>query len=171
MQINELKDYIKENSYLIYEFINSEILKSVGEINPDYFVKLISDIFAKQNDMKISEENINPNIFPYYIFTQLFGKGKMDYTSFRSETINFNQINKEASVYYNYARFTLEDDFLSINLMQTKIGGMPIDEDIVKFTKKVPIQSLGLEEFIKKNKEITSNKVFKKIKEDIDNIL
>jgi hypothetical protein len=133
-------------------------------------VKLIEDIFIKPRDIKITEQSINPNIFPYYLFTLVFGKGKMDYTSFRSETINFNQINKEASVYYNYARFTLEDDFLCIYLMQTKIGGMPIDEDIVKFTKRIPIKSSGLEEFINKNRDISSE-TLKKIRKEIDNIL
>ncbi len=151
MQINELKEYIKENSYLIYEYINSEVLKGIGNINHEYFLKLIEDIFEKQSYIKIDELNINPNIFPYYIFTLLFGKGKMDYTSFRNETINFSEINKEASVYYNYARFTLEDDCLCIDLMQTKIGGMPIAEDIVKFSKKIPIKNDGLEKFIKKS--------------------
>ena len=36
--------------------------------------------------------------------------------------------------------------------MQTKIGGMPIDKDIVKFTKKIPIETFRLEEFITLNK-------------------
>ena len=37
--------------------------------------------------------------------------------------------------------------------MQTKIGGMPIDDDIVKFKKNIPIKSSGLQEFINKNKK------------------
>ncbi|PLY11021.1 MAG: hypothetical protein C0626_00150 [Arcobacter sp.] len=170
MQLTEQKEFIKKNAYLIYEYINSEVLKNVGTLNPNFYIKLIDDIFVKQIDIKIGELNINVNILPYFIFTMLFGKGKMDYTSLRAETIDLTEINKESKIYYNYARFTLEDDFLCIDLMQTKIGGMPIEEDIVKFTKRIPVQNSGLEKFISKNRNISSE-TFKKIKEDIDNIL
>jgi hypothetical protein len=168
MQSNKLKDFIKENSTLIYEFINSEVLKGVGRIHPDYFVKIVNDVFVKQGDIKISEENLN--IFPYFIFTLVEGKGKLDYTSLRVETIKFDEIDKESSVYYNYARFSLKNDFLYIDLMQSKIGGMPIDEDIVKFTKKIPIKSSAWEEFISQNKDnhsTTSNDIFKKLSDSI----
>jgi hypothetical protein len=76
----------------------------------------------------------------------------MDYTSLRTETINLTKLNEEAKVYYNYARFLLKEGFLCIELMQTKIGGMPIDEDIVKFTKCIPINQMGLHEFIEQNR-------------------
>ena len=33
MQENELKVFIKENSILIYEYINNEILKEIGGTN------------------------------------------------------------------------------------------------------------------------------------------
>ena len=153
MQSNKLKDFIKENSALIYEFINKEVLKGVGRIHPDYFVKIVNDMIVKQSELNISEVNLNPNIFPYFIFTQVEGKGKLDHTSLRVETIKFHEIDNEPAVYYNYARFSLKDDFLYIDLMQSKIGGMPIDEDIVKFTKKIPIKSSAFEEFINKNKD------------------
>lgn len=47
---------------------------------------------------------------------------------------------------------------------------MPIDEDIVKFTKKVPIQRCALETFINQNKDITMNETLKKIKEEVEKI-
>lgn len=167
MQQNELKTFIKQNAPWIYEYINKEVLKDVGAINPNYFVKLITDMFVKHTNF----ENINTNIFPFYLFTQIEQKGRMDYTSLRTETINFQQINEEAKVYYNYARFTLQEDFFCIDLMQTKIGGMPIDEDIVKYSKQIAINESGLEEFMAKNKELTaSNEVLQKIKEDIERL-
>ncbi|WP_419769454.1 MAG: hypothetical protein ACNI3C_08890 [Candidatus Marinarcus sp.] len=171
MQLNELKIFIKQNAPWIYAFINSEVLKGVGEINPNYFVKLLADLFGKRRDFSMSEYNLNPNIFPYFIFTIIEQKGRLDYTSLRRETIHFAPINEEAKVYYNYARFSLQEDFFCIDLMQTKIGGMPIDEDIVKFTKRVPIQSLGLEEFIDKNADMASNEMFEKIKEETEKML
>lgn len=169
LELKELKNFVKENSHLIYEFINTEILKDVGIMNSNYYIKLIDDIFIKQDNLKISRINVDSNLFPYYIFTQIFGKGKMDYTSLRTETINLHKLNKQISVYYNYARFSLDNEFLYIDLMQTKIGGMPIDEDIVKFTKKIPLKTLGLKEFIDKNIELNNTLI--KVKENIEKIL
>lgn len=154
VQLNEMKDFIKENSYWIYKYINTDILENVGEINFEYFVKVIQDMFEENTNIKICEYSRKPNVLPYFIFTLLEGKGRLDYTSLRVETINFDKINKEASVYYNYARFSLKDESLCIELMQTKIGGMPINEDIVKFTKNISIKNSGLEEFINKNKKV-----------------
>jgi len=139
-QLNEIRNFIKENSYWLYKYINAEVLKDIGEINFDYFTKIMQDIFSEKIDIKISEYNSNPNILPYFIFTVIEGIGRLDYTSLRVDTINFSQINKEALVYYNYARFSLKDDSLRIELMQTKIGGMPIDNDIIKFSKDIPIK-------------------------------
>jgi len=169
LELKELKNFVKENSHLIYEFINTEILKDVGVMNSNYYIKLIDDIFIKQDNLKISRINVDSNLFPYYIFTQIFGKGKMDYTSLRTETINLHKLNKQISVYYNYVRFSLDNEFLYIDLMQTKIGGMPIDEDIVKFTKKIPLKILGLKEFIDKNIELNNTLI--KVKENIEKIL
>jgi len=167
MQQNKLKTFIKQNAPWIYEYINCEVLNGIGKINPNYFVKLIGDIFIKQT----LNQNIDPNLLPYYLFTQIESKGRMDYTSLRTETINFNEINEEAKVYYNYARFSLQEGFFCIDLMQTKIGGMPIEEDIVKFTKSVPIKSLGLEEFIKQNRDTAMNETLKRIQEEVAKIL
>lgn len=152
-QLNKIKDFIDKNSYWIYNYINDEILKNIGTMNPNYFVKNIQEIFTQNANSDLNENISNPNILPYIIFTLLEKTGKIDYTSLRVETINFKQIDKEASVYYNYVKFALVDDFLAVNLMQTKIGGMPIDNDIVKFSKKIAIKKLGLEEYITTHKE------------------
>jgi len=156
LQLNEIKDFVNENADLIYNYINYEILQDIGEINSDYFVKIIKEVFAKKLTILVDGYNKNPNILPYLLFLFLESKGKIDYTSLRNETLSFSKINKEASVYYNYSKFSLDNEYLIIQLMQTKIGGMPIDKDIVKFTKKILIQNKGLEEFINKNHEIKS---------------
>lgn len=144
LNAKELKDFIEKNSSFIYEYINTEVLKDVGVMNPNYFDKIIKDI---------SIDNTDINMLPYLILTLLEDKGKIEYTSSRVDTINFSKINKESSTYYNYVKFSIKDDNLSIELKQSKIGGMPINEDIVKFTKNVPINPSGLEEFIIKNNE------------------
>ena len=162
MQLQELKTFIKQNALFIVEYINCEVLKEIGTMNPNYFVKLVNDSFVKQTSI----QDIAPNLLPYYLFTQIESKGRMDYTSLRTETISLNKLNDEAKVYYNYARFTLNKDFFIIDLMQTKIGGMPIDEDIVKFSKQVPISDLGLEEFIEQHKETEIKETLKKVQKE-----
>lgn len=150
-KLEELKSFIKQNSYGIYQYINQEVLKDIGVMNADYFVKLVNNILVENSD-NLNENNIpKTNNFPYVIFTLMFGKGVLAYTSLRKESIDFSQINKEAKAYYNYAKFTIENNSLVIQLMQEKIGGMPIDADIVKFEKIVPIIDKGLEQFIQKN--------------------
>ena len=151
-QVDKIREFATKNSFLIYQYINTHILQNIAEINYTYFLKVIHDIFTKNINIKSNQYTSNLNILPYFIFTLLSEKGKIDYTSLRVDTIDFNQIDKEAKVYYNYVQFSLKDDFLYIELMQTKIGGMPIDKDIVKFTKKIPIEISGLEEFITLNK-------------------
>jgi len=143
-----MQKFIKENSEQIFEYINKEILKDIGIMHYNFFKKTIQDIITQKADLKI-----NSNLLPYYIFTLIFNEGRIDYTSLRNETISFNQINKEASTYYNYAKFTLENDYLHLELKQCKIGGMPVDEDIVKFSRKIPVNYTGLEEFINKIKK------------------
>ena len=163
---NELKVFIKENSYFIYEYINSQVLKNIAIMNPEYFIKIIKEIFDKKVDLNI-------NIFPYFIFTQIGNKGKLDYTSFRKDTIDLTQINTESTTYYNYVKFSLNSDKFIIELMQNKIGGMPIKEDILKFKKELLLNKISLQEFIfNQNKNfLSSNKNLKKIKDAVDTIL
>jgi len=147
MSLDEIKKFIENNSDLIYRYINEDILKDIGVINYNYFSQMTQNILLEKIHYTLEEHHLNPNILPYAFLTKIEGFGKIDYTSLRNETINFEKIDKKASVYYNYAKFTLEKEFLSISLMQTKIGGMPIDKDIVKFIKKIPLKHKGLELF------------------------
>ncbi|NQY22893.1 MAG: hypothetical protein HRT41_02585 [Campylobacteraceae bacterium] len=147
---NELKEFIEKNTYLIYEYINKEVLKNTAIINKAYFIKTIKDIFAKNSTLLI-----NQNILPYSFFTLLGKNGKLDYTSLREDTINLSKINKESSSYYNYVKFSITEDLFIIELMQNKTGGMAIKEDIVKFKKEIFINKSGLDTFILKQKDKT----------------
>lgn len=166
-----LKAYVKQNAPWIYEYINTEVLKGIGSIHPNYFVKVIEDLFIKQEGAQITQENDTSNLFPYRLFTFLFKQGKMDYTSFRNETITLSPLTLEASVYHNYVRFWIQEDIFYIDLMQTKMGGMPLQEDIVKYSKAIPIQKEGLEEFITAHKHGKMNASLQMIKEKIEEIL
>lgn len=52
-------------------------------------------------------------------------------------------------------------------LVQTKAGVSTLDEEIIKFSKQFPIKTLGLEEFISKNSNITLDESLQKLKEDV----
>ena len=150
---NELKNFIQNNTNILYDYINTQILNDTAKLNFDYFKNIIQRSFITNTDLSDNKYTDNKNLLPYYILTLIEKNGKIDYTSSRIDTIDFTQLNKESSVYYNYAQFSLEGDFLYIELMQTKIGGMPIDKDIVKFKKTIPIKKSGFDEFM-----IRSNK-------------
>lgn len=163
----QLKEYIKQNAPWIYEYINTEVLKGIGAINANFFIYLIKDIYVKQADT----QSVDVNVLPYYLFTKISGKGKMDYTVFRKESISLVPLTNEASVYHNYVRFSLKDDTFYIDLMQTKMGGMPLDEDIVKFSKSIAIKPKGLETFIEVKKNNALNDTLKTIQDEVERIL
>lgn len=144
MQRNELIAFIKKNANAIYLFINEEILKDIGIMNPNYFVKLVDNVFIENIQSVLEEKDLEFELIPYYLLTHMFGTGHIAYTSLRVESIDFAPINKEARAYYNYARFFIDNDKLVIQLMQSKIGGMPIDADIVKYTKEVILNKNGV---------------------------
>lgn len=147
----EIKDFILNNSNLLYKYINTQILQDIAQLNFNYFENIIQRHLILNADISKNKFIVNQNLLPYFILTLIEKDGKIDYTSSRIDTIDFSQLNKESSVYYNYIQFLLKDDCLSIQLMQTKIGGMPIDEDIIKFTKNIPIDKSGFDKFILKN--------------------
>lgn len=80
MQENQLKAFVKQNSPWIFEYINSEILKDIGKISPNYFITLIDDFFAKSSDIKIDDKDISADRFPYFLFTLVLGEAKKPYT-------------------------------------------------------------------------------------------
>lgn len=171
MQENELKVFIKQNSPLIFEYINSIILKDIGSIHPNFFVKLVNDFFSKDIDKKNCIDDITVNTLPYFLFTLVLGEAREPYTFFRKETMSLDELYKEVSVYYNYVRFSIKDDSFYIDLIQTKMGVTALDEELVKFSKQFLMITSGIEEFINKNRDIALNETLKKIKEDIDNII
>lgn len=148
MQENELKAFIKENSPLIYEYINSELLKDIGVMSSDFFVRLIDEFFKKEK--RIYQENITADTLGYYLICEVLGEAKQAFPFFRKDTLSLDEIFKEAKVYFNHVRFTIKDDIFTISLVQTKAGVSTLDEEIIKFSKQFPIKTSGLQEFIEK---------------------
>ena len=169
MQEKELKAFIKENSPLIYEYINSEILRDIGIMSPNFFVRLIEEFFNK-DEKKVCTNNLTADTLGYYLIAEILGEAKQAFPFFRKDTLTLDEIFKEAKVYFNHVKFTIEDDIFTISLVQTKAGVSTLDEEIIKFSKQIPMKTLGLMEFIAKNSDITPNENLQKLKEDIKNI-
>lgn len=170
MQENELKAFIKENSPFVFEYINSEILKDIGVMHPNFFVRLINEFFNKE-DKRICIDEISVDTFAYYMLTEVLGEARQAYPFYRKDTMTLDELYKEVRVYYNYVRFTIEEDSFWIYLIQTKAGVTAFDEEIIKFSKKFPMKSSGIKEFISKNHNMILNESLKKVKEDINTIL
>ena len=149
MQENELKAFIKENSPLIYEYINSELLKDIGVMSSDFFVRLIDEFFKKEN--KIYGKNITADTLGYYLICEVLGEAKQAFPFFRKDTLSLDKIFSEAKVYFNHVKFNIEDDIFTISLIQTKAGVSTLDEEIIKFSKQFPMRTSGIKEFIAKN--------------------
>ncbi|MGE0052387.1 MAG: hypothetical protein AB7S49_12785 [Arcobacter sp.] len=169
MQENELKAYIKENSPLIFEYINKEILKDIGVMSSNFFVRLLDEFFNKQK--RVYDEKITADTLGYYLITEVLGDAKQAFPFFRKDTLSLDEIFKEAKVYFNHVKFTIKDDIFTILLVQTKAGVSTLDEEIIKFSKQFPIKTFGLEEFLSKNSNITLDESMQKLKEDVKNIL
>ncbi|MEV9593502.1 hypothetical protein AB0W31_03660 [Aliarcobacter butzleri] len=148
MQENELKAFIKENSPLIYEYINSELLKDIGVMSSNFFVRLIDEFFKKEK--RVYQENITADTLGYYLICEVLGEAKQAFPFFRKDTLSLDEIFKEAKVYFNHVRFFIKDDIFTISLVQTKAGVSTLDEEIIKFSKSFPMKTSSLQKFIEK---------------------
>ena len=157
MQENELKTFVKENSSLIYEYINSEILKDIGVMSPDFFVRVVDEYFTKEEKI-VSIDNLTVDTFGYYLITEILGEAKQAFPFFRRDTITLDKIFKDAKVYFNHVKFAIEDDVFTIFLVQTKAGVSTLDEEIIKYSKQIPMKNLDFKEFIAKNLNDKKNK-------------
>ncbi len=163
MQENELKAFIKENLPLIFEYINSEVLKDIGVLSPEFFIRLLNDFFSKENK-RVYTNNLTIDTLGYYLMTEVLGEAKQAFPFFRKDTLCLDKIFGEAKVYFNHVRFNIENDIFTIYLVQTKAGVSTLDEEIVKFTKQFPIKTSGIKEFISKNSNMTLNENLQKLK-------
>ena len=147
MQENELKAFIQENSSLIYEYINAEILKDIGVMSYLFFERLIDEYFSKE-EKRVCTDNLTADTFGYYLITEVLGEAKQAFPFFRKDTLCLDKIFKEAKVYFNHVKFTIEDNTFNIYLIQTKAGVSTLDEEIIKYSKQFPIKTFGIKEFI-----------------------
>ena len=149
MQENELKAFIKENSSLLYQYINDEILKDIGVISLDFFVRLIDEYFVKK-EKRVCSDNLTVDTFGYYLIAEILGEAKQAFPFFRKDTLSLDGIFKEAKVYFNHVKFTIEDDTFNIYLIQTKAGVSTLDEEIIKYSKQILMKTSGINEFLTK---------------------
>lgn len=170
MQENELKAFVKENSILIYKYINSEILKDIGVMSSSFFVRLIDEYFNK-DDKEIDLKNLTVDTFGYYLITEVLGDAKQAFPFFRKDTMTLEHIFKEAKVYFNHVKFSVEDDKFKIILVQTKAGVSTLEEEIIKFEKQFPLKTSGFKGFVDDNSHFRLDEKAKELKEEIEKIL
>ena len=142
---------------MIFEYINCEILKEIGVIWSDFFVRLVDEYFTKEEKI-VSIDNLTVDTFGYYLITEILGEAKQAFPFFRRDTITLDKIFKDAKVYFNHVKFTIEDDIFTIFLVQTKAGVSTLDEEIIKYSKQIPMKNLDFKEFIAKNLNDKKNK-------------
>ena len=114
---------------------------------------------------------MTPDTLGYYLITEILGEAKQAFPFFRKDTLTLDYIFKDAKVYFNHVKFSIEDNTFSIYLIQTKAGVSTLEEEIIKYSKQFPIKTTGLEEFISKNSDKVLDESLKKLKEDIEKIL
>lgn len=170
MQELELKTFIKQNSPFIYEYMNNEILKDIGAIHPSFFVRLIDEFFSKEQ-RSVSFEKINFDNFAYYLIVEILGEARQAFPFYRKDTLSLDELYKEVKVYYNYVRFTVEEENFCIYLVQTKAGVTAFEEEIIKFSKSFSMKNFHIENFISLNSNKTLSQEQLKIKEEIQQIL
>ncbi len=170
MQEKELITFIKENALLLYEYINCEILKDIGVISSGFFIRLVDEYFNKQKK-RVSTDNLTSDTLAYYLITEVLGEAQQAFPFFRKDTMTLDLIFKDAKVYFNHVKFTIENNNFNIFLIQTKAGVSTLDEEIIKYSKQFPMKDSGLKEFIANNqdKELIENS--KKLIEEINKVL
>ncbi len=147
MQEKEIKAFIKENTSLLNEYINCVILKDIGVMSSSFFIRLVDEYFKKEN-RKISTDNLSIDTLGYYLIAEVLGEAQQAFPFFRKDTLTLDLIFKDAKVYFNHVKFTIEDNSFNIYLVQTKAGVSTLDEEIIKYSKQFPMKTSGIEEFI-----------------------
>lgn len=126
-------------------------------MSPDFFVRVVDEYFTKEEKI-VSIDNLTVDTFGYYLITEILGEAKQAFPFFRRDTITLDKIFKDAKVYFNHVKFTIEDDIFTIFLVQTKAGVSTLDEEIIKYSKQIPMKNLDFKEFIAKNLNDKKNK-------------
>jgi len=170
MQEKELKAFIKENESLLYEYINCVILKDIGVMSFGFFIRLVDEYFNKQKK-RISTDNLTPDTLGYYLITEVLGESQQAFPFFRKDTLTLDLIFKDAKVYFNHVKFTIEDNSFNIYLVQTKAGVSTLDEEIIKYSKQFSMRTSGIEDFISKNSNTKLDENSQKLIEEINKIL
>lgn len=161
LYLDEIFEFIKKNSFWIYKYINSNVLKGIGVMRSDFFIELIEDIFVSNVGTLSTSDKITKKMLPYNILALMFGSGKMNYANIKAKKINFDKFLSDLAInhkisFYNYIFFLLNDDYLEQNclgleVIQSQNLGKPLEKPINLYTKRINIDIHGLYSFIKDN--------------------
>lgn len=156
--LKELTDFLKDNSYWIYSYINRVILKDYGNMSADFFINNIKDIFISQKEQLSSLDKMSEALIPYNILSLInMRSGNINFADINLKTIGLDEIKKDMNKrneYFNYIHFSLRDEFIYNNILGCEVvnynrEGLPRTIHTYKFK----IDPLGLSRYISNNKK------------------
>lgn len=159
--LDEIFDFLKENAYLVYRYINSSVLNGVGRMKIDFFLDLIEDIFIKRKKSLATSDKISIKMLPYNILYLMFGTGRIDFPLIRQRKIDFrsfeSDIEEKGIEFFNYFLFVFDEehfnsDCLGLKVIKSHDYGVELDRPIVLHNISINIDNHGLYRFIEENK-------------------
>lgn len=159
--LDEIINFIKENSYWIFKYINAYIIKDLGVISSDYYIKVIKNIFVDNVATLSTSDKISTKLLPYNIFELMFRSGKIDYKDIKPQTINFSilvsKLSSEGIKYFDYILFILTGnnllrDVLGLEVIQSKEYGKDLIKPKTLMKIEIPVHINELSRYISKNK-------------------
>lgn len=159
--LDEIINFIKVDSYWIFKYINAFILKDLGIMSSDYYIKVIKNIFVDNVDTLSTSDKISTKLLPYNIFELMFRSGKIDYKDIKPQTINFSKLvsklSSEGIKYFDYILFILTGnnllrDVLGLEVIQSKEYGKDLKKPKTLMKIEIPVHINELSIYISKNK-------------------
>lgn len=159
--LQEIFEFLVNNSYWIYRYINTQILKDIGIMSTDFFINIIKNVFVDNVDKLSTSDRISTRLLPYNILELMFGSGKIEFTNMNYNTINFDSF-KKGLPYFDYFIFiltgsNLEKNVLGLEVIQEKNYGKFLDKPITLHSVEIPIDIHGLVKFIDRYKKFEVN--------------
>lgn len=159
--LDEIINFIKENSYWIFKYINAYIIKDLGTMSSDYYIQIIKNIFVENINNLSTSDRISTKLLPYNILELMFGNGKINYKDIKPQTINFSKLIAKLSThgikYFDYILFILKGnnllrDILGLEVIQSKEYGRDLIKPKTLMKIEIPIHINELSVYISKNK-------------------
>lgn len=160
--LDEIFDFLKENGFWVYQFINAHILNGIGRMSTDFFIHLIHNIFVQNANKLSTSDKILERILPYNILALMSGSGNIFYKDIKRTNIQFEKFQddlktKHSIHFFNYIHFSLrpcfyDRDYLGLEVIKSHDYGKPLLLPKVLHTIEIPIDNNKLLTFLQDKK-------------------